>query len=446
MAIRQSEIGALHIYPETTFLTEIASIMSSALPVPFRRGTCKLVRDDVFGDPMMAKQRLDGMDVQIKLPGKPTLEFDVNLDVPSARATNGVTATKSWFGYILDSWLGHANLSGTVDSRSKLGTGTTVSGSGTTTVSTVCVTDASALEGGKAVAFATGSGGKLEGRVIRTNHTSTTPDEIRLKLQLSGIPSAASTVYGAATYALDCGGRTMPTLQAVVQGFDNTERWLMLGGCIDSVVFTLGTRGLASAKVKMKFANMLPADGVSTTLDLTGPLLSRYSYTDINHMVEKDSELRIQVVGTSTLSAAPARKFSQIEIKVNTEMVEIPNPSQPLGIGGWIRRNKVPAVEMSFTEPRDESTAWETGMNATTPTNYAATYQIGAGTAGVLGGAWMFDLPTLQVVNVEPLQDSNGITAVKVSMMGRNDEDAAGLSTDDEWIDFTDSAFRIHQF
>ncbi len=446
MTIRQSRVGALHIYPETTFLTEIASIMSSALPVPFKRGTCVLNRDMKFGDPMTAKQRLDDMDVQIELPGIPTLEFEVNLDVPTARATNAVTATKSWFGYILDSWLGHANLSGTVDSRSKLGTGTTVSASGTTTVSTICVTDSSTWEGGKAVAFATGSGGKLEGRVIRVNDTSTTPDEFRLKLQLSGIPAIGSTVYGAATYALDCGGRERPTLQAVVQGYDNTERWLLLGGCVDSVVFTLGTQGLASAKVTMKFANMLPADGVSTTLDLTGPLLSRYSYADVNHMVEKDSELRFQVVGTSTLSAAPARKFSQLEIKCNTKTSPIPSPAHPLGIGGWIREDAPPALECNFTELRDESTAWEVGMKASTPTVYAGTYQIGAGTSGVLGGAWMFDMPTLQVMDVKSFKDVNGASAHQVFLVGRNDADAGGISTNDEWVDFRNSAFRIHQF
>ncbi len=442
MTIRQSEIGALHLINETTFLTEVASIMSSAFPIPFKRGTCKLVRDDVFGDPMTAKQRLDDMDVQIKLPGKPTLEFDVNLQVPSARNGDGFTAEVGWWGTILDAWLGHTALNGTVDGRSKMGTGTLVT-TGTSTVTTALIVNAGVFESGMAVGFATGSGGKLECRVIRTPDTTTSPDELRLKLALSAAPAVGSTVYAAATYALDCGGRTLPTLQAVVQGYDNTERWLLLGGCIDSIVFTLGTRALPSAKVKMKFANMLPADGVSTTLDLTGPLLSRYSYSDITTLVEKDSELRFQTLGTTTLASAPARKFSQLEIKLNTEMVEIPNPSQPLGIGGWIRRNKVPALEVNFTEPRDESTAWETGMNAAVPTVYAGQYQIGAST---VTGAWLFDLPTLQVTNVEPLIDSNGISAVKVSMMGRNDEANFPQSTNDEWIDFANDAFRIHMF
>ncbi len=445
MTIRQSEIGALHLVHETTFATEVASIMSSALPVPFKRGSCKLVRDDVFGDPMHAKQRLDGMDVQIKLPGRPTLEFDVNLEVPTTRAASTVQATRSWLGYILDAWLGHNNLSGTVDSRSKLTTGTVIA-AGSPTVSTLTITSAAAFEGGMAVALPTGSGGALEGRVIRIVDASTTPDELRLKLALSSVPTTGMVVYGAATYALDCGGRTLPSLQCVVQGYDNQERWLLLGGCVDSVVFSLGTKALPSAKVKLKFANIVQANGTDSTLDLTGDLLSRYTYANINTMVEKNSEFRIQTVGTSTLASAPLRKASQIEIKVNTEMVPIESPSGALGIVGWLRRNKVPAVECSFTEPRDESVAFETGMNAATPTNYAATYQIGSGITGVQGGAWMFDLPTLQVVNVEPLIDSSGISAVKVSMLGRNDEDSGAVSTDAEWVDFVRSAFRIHQF
>ncbi len=442
MTIRQYDVGAMHIAHETTFATEVASFLSAALPVPFKRGTCKLIRDDKFGDPMHAKQRLDDMDVQIKLPGQPTLELEVNLEVMGSRADDAETAERTWLGLMLDAAFGHNALSGTVDGKSKLGTGTTVSGSGST-VNQINVASATAWEGGKAIGLATGSGGALECRVVLQPDTAGTPDIIQTKLQVSSVAAASSVVYAAATYALDCGGRASPSLQALVQGYDNQERWLLLGGALDSITFKLGTRALPSIVFRWKFANILQANGTATTLDVTGDLLSRYTYANINTLVEKDSEFRIQEAGISTLSAAPLRKASQIEIKLNIEYVPIYSPSGALGIVGWVRRNKLPAVEMSFTEPRDESVAWETGMNAASPTTYAAYYQIGSSTTR---GAWLFDLPALQTVNVEPLQDLDGISAVKVSMMGRGDYLSTGISTDAEWVDFRSSAFRIHMF
>ena len=103
---------------------------------------------------------------------------------------------------------------------------------------------------------------------------------------------------------------------------------------------------------------------------------------------------------------------------------------------GLRRVRSKPVISGAFTIPYQDST-WLTARYG--KTDHAVFVQCG-NLLGTGAGAWLFSVPTVQIVDVQRV-DWNGIAAQKVSFEGRHDSDCAAQT-----LELERSAFRLHIF
>jgi hypothetical protein len=403
---------------ESAFATDDSGTLGNYFDVPFTEGTATLKTSRPLLPVGHAQQFMDGMAEAVLGPKSATLEFECNLETLTTKCTNTVTATSGWLSKILLASMG----------GEQLGTGTTIASTSTST-SLVTTLSTNNLVGG-AVGCATGTGSALEIREIKSKSSNT----LALKLALSGAPSNGSTVYGAATYFMSAtDGSAVNPIQFLVEDANTESRWQCLGGGLQSMSMTLGPGVIPKLKFAFKFANYNQADGALTVADLTGGVLSLSSYSNNVTIVQKDSEFRSQVNGTTTLSSTllPA---STIEFKPNISYVPASTPAGTQTVLQWVRVHTPPVISGSFVIPFQDDMSWFT--NRDSRTDQAFWYQIGSSTTD---GGILISAPTAQVSDPYEV-DTNGIHGLHVDWQGRHDGDTSGASN----AILGRSAFRIH--
>lgn len=413
MTIYVDRVKRMRGYKEPNGSFAAQGALGSFFEIPFVEGTCTVTRDRPTESPGHSQQHLDGHPLEVLMPKRATMTFDVPLETFSTKATSTVAATHGHVGALLEIIMG----------AKSLGTGTTVNDASPATILNTLTTVTNILAG-QAIGYATGTGGALEVRTIADK----TGSDISVKHALTAAPSNGGTAYSSATYYMSGtdGSQTL-SLQIAYEGLFSSDRYVLLGGWLSSPPkLALGVGGRPILTTTWTFANWL--QDADATADLSGALAAA-TYTNTVALVHKDSEFRSQVVGTTTigtlLQASEISFEPNIVYGVQTSSAGTNNVVQP------IRLRSNPVIKCSFTLPFEDLT-WFTARD--NRTKHDLTLQIGS---AVATGAIYIELSNGQVTDVQ-LVEAEGITAQRVTVVGGLDT-AAGTTND-----LQQSAFRIH--
>lgn len=423
MTVYQSKVESLYFFKESTFGTDYSSSHASFQRIPFAEGSATVTYSKPVQTPGHAQQRVDGYPTGVIMPKSgTTLEFTVNLETASTKATSTVASTHTWLTRLFECAFGtYHQVTGTLSS------------SGWTTV-TGDVSVATTLRPGSAIGAVYSSTNALECREIESKTGST----IVLKLALSEAPGTSETLYGSTT--VYCSPRVTgyaPGAQFIFQGWNVEDRFVLLGGGCESVTFSLNPGTIPTATFKWKCANWLRADGSENSTDLTGVILPSLTYSDTNTTVVVDSEFRAQTVSTSTLSGSLYQP-STISIELpGLQHVGHMSPSGVQNVVGWVRTHNPPLARVSITLPFENNMEWFDARDNKTLKNLA--YQIGSSTSI---GAVLFTIPKAQVVDVQRV-DIGGIQGQKVDFVSQLDTD---ITAETSYEALSEAAMRIHFF
>jgi len=393
--------------------------------VPCIEGTAKASMDRPEESPKLLQQHIDGYPSKVFMPRRGTFSTQLNLRGTTVRGTGALTSAS-----IIPA--GHHMLKIALGAAT-YGTGTTIALSSTATV--LNVTSAAGLTEGGAVVLATGAGGALECREIKTIATNA----VTLKYPLSNAPAttgATSIVYACATISLgNLDGSTVTSLQLLVEGLDALDRWLLKGGQISAPPkFSLQPGTIPTVDWAWLFADHKRADGTETSMNPSSSALADQNYADTSINAVMDSELRIVTHGASTLTGT---LIDASEINIEPNIVYEPHitPGGVNNIKQWVRtRASGPAVTGNFALPY-ESVVWRTARDSETA--YALAYQVGSSLAG---GGFMISVPHA-VVDGFQRETVGGIAGQRVTWYARLDS-----QTNTNTSALQKSALRIHLF
>jgi hypothetical protein len=406
--------------PAGAFGTEIS--IGSFRDLPAREDSVKLMMPDPTESPMLLQQHLYGYPSKVLMPKLGSgIDFATNVSALTSRAGSATQAVST---LLPDSLVWSTAFGGDF-----AGTGTTIASTSTTT--SLVVTSAAGLREGGAVALATGAGGALECRVIKTISSNT----VTLKLALSSVPANASVVYAAYTVymnALD--GSQQTFLQAAVEGIGTTDRWLFKGGQLKSApTLELQPATIPKLTTSWNFAGWYKADGTNTTMNLNSALADQnYTSDGINSVM--DSEFRIWAHGSSVLTNtfvhAPSLSIAP-QIKYGPHKT----PGGFNTIKQWVMlRPDGPPVTGEFKLPYEDTT-WIDLLEART--DLQLTFQVGS---TVSHGAVLFDVPRMSLDDFGR-DELDGLAGQTLKWYGRLDNQTTSSSTN-----LQKTAFRVHFF
>lgn len=418
MTIVVENVKRVRLYeePNGSFASDHTGTLGDYKDMPLVEGSVRMGLEQPTQSPMHLQQHIDGYPEDVLMVKRATLDFSIPLETLTTRPANSVTAGQGGLGRLLKIVMGGETLQ----------TGTTVNDASATTT-TIVLTSAAGLTKGGAIGFATGTGGALEIREIKNISTNT----VTLKHALSNAPSNGSTCWAAATYSMGAvDGDAVTSAQFIVEGLEQDDRWLLLGGQLASpFTMEIGPGSLPRLTFSMQFANWI--HGASTAATLTGAALGTSTYTHNNPVVVKDSEFRVCTNGTTSISStlvdAPSITFAP-----NIAYGPHRTPAGVNTIAQWVRLRSAPVIAGTWTEPYEALTYW---TSKTSKTDHAVLFQIG--TSATDGGV-LISAPTVQITDVQRV-DIDGIAGYQASWKGRLDGDITSATTD-----VHKSAFRIH--
>ena len=371
-------------------------------------GSSTLVMDRPMESPKLLQQYLHGYPSKVFMPKRASLSFSTPMRGVTGRAGSEETHGSSGIYECYPFLVSFGNLSS--------GTGTTIATTSSTTV--LNVTSAAGLLPGQAVGLATGVGGALEFREIKSIATNA----VTLKLALTGAPANDSVVYASSTFYLAAvdGGTTL-SLQTVVEGLGTIDRWLLKGGQISAPpAFKLAPGTIPTIDWAWQYAQHLRADGTETTMNLNTALADQnYADTSINAVM--DSEFRLTPHASSVLAGTNV-DASEINVVPNIAFEPHITPGGTNNIKQWVpSRVDGPPVTANFLVPY-EGVTWRTARDAETP--FALTYQVGS---SVANGGFMISVPHVVVDNFQR-EAVGGLAGQRVSLYARPDDQTSGTS------------------
>ena len=397
--------------PNISFATDHSGTLGDYLELPFVQDPpCTHEPGSPFIDPGMYHQRIDGHNKKVPLPRFGALGCTLPLATLDARVANGATAPQSALGRLLKILMG----------GEQLGISRTVAAGATTTV--VELDSITGVAIGGTLAFATGTGGRLEARIV-ADISSTT---VTLMHALSNAPATSSIAIAAANYYLyGVDGSLTTSLQAIVEGLAPHGRILYRGGWPTSFgISQLAPGQLPRVSTDWRFAawdkDATAAASLSGTLGRSVYVNNRvHTVTDSYLMFHPVTAGGAASIGTELL--APVIEFNP-NIAYETHM-------SPSGINTIVQALRVPADQgagsgsWSFVIPYEDE-SWETLRDD--ETDIAISYQIGS---SALRGGMLLTSGTCQVTSVTP-EAIGKIDGIRVVCEAREDEgvDVTGLT------------------
>lgn len=412
--------------PNGSFAVDHTGTLGDYLDLPFAPGATYTVNLDMI-DPQVAGQVHSYRAKKVKGVKRATLTVSVPLATHTTKPAAGSVVAQSALGRLLKIAMGGESL------------GTARASSGSPTATSVPVTLSTGLNVGSALAFPTGPGGRYEARVIKNNATNT----ITPKHAFSTAPGTGVTCYPSATYYMGgtLGDQTT-YLQAIVEGINPKDRFVLLGGfCTGFTITNIGPASPPGAVPRIEFvwtfAKWIPVASAAGSGSLTGAL-GRATFLNNVQLPVKDSDFRYQVNATTTLGTlikAPSIGF-------NFKGVNYALHESPDGVETIVQPIRVPPddgvpVTFEFTEPLNTADdAWRDERDNELDLGFW--HQMGSTAAGMA----LIEVPTGQVISAE--DDTSQITMMKVMGEGGSDGDTvlSGLTGTD--LDRALSEARIH--
>jgi hypothetical protein len=326
-----SNVGRLRVYEEVAgsvgFAVDHTGTLGDFVDVPIIEGTMEADPGVQQIDTGQLVQSL--FDYREEIPGKKTwkLSFSMALAPTGTAAASTVAALQGALGKLLKIVWGGENLSTGSVATALWG----AADEGAVTVDTTMLA-------GSAIGWEDADG-VFHAREVEENGATVTT-----KIAFPSPPAMNDVIYGSATYYLK--RRPDTTAQFIVEGLNDEDRWLLLGGQ-GTVTFDLPLDGESMPTANFEFTGRAWEYGEDAAVDLTATELAVASYTNHSPISGHAGRLIEQVVGTSTIATTCVTAF---EIAVELSKVEQTCPSGPEGMSGYfIGRTNGPVVKGKFT-------------------------------------------------------------------------------------------------
>ena len=420
MAIETKRVYRVRTVEETAFAVDQSGTMSAFEPIDFTAATVSLDLPRVSANVMQAK--MDSASQRVSGLKRATLTLTVNLAGQTARAGNGTTHTQTELGKMFRCWLGGR----------RLGQGDLFAAG---SAETELAVDAIARwEAGCGIGLIND-----DGRFVARACRGIDSPEVDLwnGIATADVPSEGDVAYAAATYFLGASASDATdnkTLQAACEGLATNDRWLLLGGKVTDVTFSLGRGAIAQATITIQFANWIY--GADATTDLTAdtsPLTYDAATNNGLPLSVIDSDLMARAYGVSGGTFLHAETFA---IKCSPQWVMINSTSGPSGCGaiGWARNQAQDVVTGNFTIPFDSPTWFLTRDLADSTGWVSLHFQVGS----IASEGCALIVAHVQITNVQPVE-VNGLSYQNVEFVG-------GVPILADATDILDSPFTIHLF
>ena len=409
-----------YIEPNGSLATDHTGTLGDFWDIPFIEGSAEITLERPTIDPMTNRQDRDNHNEELLGVKRGKVKFQMNLAVADSRAGDGVAmATTAPIGRLMGLVLGGSNY----------GTGDTVNTSAATTTA-ITVANASRWQAGGCMGWGDANG------VMHLREIAEMSGSVALlKLALPSSPANSDPLYNCASFYPDNhDSDDVTTLQLIVEGLGNAgdgyhESWVLLGGQIEEpFTFEFPKGELPKVTFSFTFADWDHGDEAT----MTPAAIGAASFANTNEVLFADSEFRIQVNGTTTLSGSEVHA-SEIAIEPQFKYVEVPSPGGTNNIAAFVMDGSHPKVQGSFKAPYQDQT-WFNARNS--KTDEAIFLQIGSSESN---GAILISAPTAQITDWQR-EDANGLMGQMVSWKGRLDGD----TTESTATVMGYAPFRIH--
>lgn len=377
-----TKLGALWVKAESTFSTDPDTDGSSYLMVPAEGISVTLAKPPIEREVMRS-----GLGQSISsTPGQKggTVSFIVPLHGLATAAASAVAA-------VLDPWL-----QALLEACGLLvisGTGTAVTGSGSTTT-VIDVTSAAGITAGTLVMI----GGEV--RLVTAVDTGATPDNITVTPALSAIPTAATVVYSSASAVIDNAGTYEPTTAAFAWQHDGDEVTLL--GCAGTVKiepYDAGARPMLSFEFQVNtWANTTNKVSLPSSVTFRSPLLAKRSSGD--------------TTGSALFWGSTATPLASSKTGFDPALTLSPKPAVE-GIEGRIGWVVTAEAAMFDVTPYSAQSTYYTDYEAAT--NRTAVLQLG--NAG--GAAFGVASQQTQIMDLPAEADVGGIRGSSLKLRAR---------------------------
>lgn len=415
MTIEVSAVQRMRVWSEGTFATDGTGTLGNYRDVPFIEGSCTATLDQTLLDPQIVQQHIDGLTTDVVAFKRCKLSFRIHLTSTGTAAGSAVTAIGTdALAAILKAVMGAQNLAigDTVASATNATTFVSTGAPGTTL-----------MTAGMMFGRTNTSTSRVEYRSIESHGTG--PNTIVTKYALGQTPSGSDVLFACASYTL--AQNPLETLQFILEGAEQDDRWLLLGMQLESMSMDTPVNGLPV--LTLNFAGVHWIHGASTAGVLTGTALGYATYTGLT-IDEALGEVLIQTLGTSTLPTG--QPISSMSFAPSLSYQLVTNPSGTQGAMRHRRRRNGPAMTVTMRLPYEDTT-WYGLRDNLTRQNIAWQFNTVAGRTVII------EVPTAQITNVQRV-DEQGLVYQEVTFKSQLDQDVGSTTTDSAL-----SAWRIHR-
>jgi hypothetical protein len=348
-----------------------------------------------------------------------TLKFSLWLAPTGTVTSDGVTAVQGCLGLLLKAVMGGESL----------GTGTRAVAGWSSSAGSVDSGEGGSMLAGNALAWVDSSG-VAHAREIEQRST----DAITLKRALPAIPANTNTLYGSATYYMSSDPAT--SLQFVVEGAEQTDRWLLLGCQMTGMQIDLPIASEnAAPKITFTFESTSWLYGDDCATPITGSDLAVSTYSNFSPIAGYAGRFMAQQVTTATYTGSTI-DISAVSFEPKWKYQRVTSPSGTMATLRWIAsRQAASCIEGSFSTYFSDFSHFDWRDNKT---DLAISYQIGT-SVSANAGLVLITIPTAQATKAARV-NADGIANETINVKGRNDAECV-LSPA---TDLSLSPFRIH--
>lgn len=376
------------------------------LPVQENTGQLQLSKPTL--DPQIQQQRLDARNKLELGPKSATFSFTVPMGATGVAAGDGATSpayTDQGLLYLLKLGFGGAN-----DSN----TGGTVTSAA---AEYQFIGSPANWDGGECVGWVNASG-RIEARAVAAETGST----IRTRDQLSTIPSASDVLYAGTTIHPTTNPDT--SIQMIVEGAEEDDRWLLMGGQLTSFGINLTLGQIGAFTFTIEFADWASEPSQAITVA---------DYSTFSPLYGWEALRTINGAANGGSIAGACLDASSVEITMNAPVyAKVMSGCGTNTVKRWRRTRAVPFSAWTLTLPY-EDTSWFTERDD--QEYYGLTIQVGH----VAGKTILIEMPRAQVTDVQRT-DADGLAYQAVTFEATTDSFVT--QADDDDIRY--AAFRIH--
>lgn len=396
MTIELQALQRIAVYeePNGSYATDNSGTPSAFEDVPFIEGTASWTSGRLFHELNTAQQNIDSYAGVVQGWKRPTLQFEMLLGPTGTPAGNGVaslgaadsalfTILKAVFGGIRSGNEGSAIV--TVNSQSSID---------------VSVGEGANWEECAGIGLPDASG-NLEIHEVHAVATDTITTRATAQNTIS-----TDEAYNATTIYLD---ESDTSLQFIVEGAEQDDRWVLQGMQATSVSLTMPTDDFWKISFTFEGANYSALSPQAITL------ATYNNFNPVNKTGTMLSATAEDAAGSSTTTVCSQDR----SINLNIQFEKIACPGATYGIDRWKRVRAVPVAEFSFTAYYEDTTWFTAADNGTA--KYLS-QQLGTDTTD---GGLALVIPNAEITDV----NRDGDTMATQTVTARAKQDLNGGST-----------------